>query len=465
MNRPGRLPGPLKGRTAEANALAQFLRELTAQDTVSRLEEQYRLSRSVWSEYRSGLKTIPLPRLNQIIEDRFPRDARTRGAKLQEARRLHAAAMAATPAPPAAAPAPGPAPTSAPAPGGPAPGPDQAPTPAAAIVRDDTAELSADNPPTSDDAAPKRPSETAPDQPPAAPADPSLRGYAAEGAPPTGLVPRAARLRRWRTPAQWAALAALVAVLVIANQIQRSKDQPDTASSLGDPGQGRQSAAPAEPGSLSSGPTAAEESRPTPPTSSAQASSAPTRSPGGGASTVAATSSRLYRITADAQVEEYTGKAGAWTVIRKHATNRIFTSPTTLYATDSGTGNIEEFDGSKKTWTVIGGPGSFFAATASHLYGVGTLGTMEYSGTPGVWHLVRGATDRIFTSSTTLYTTDTTGGKLQEYDRSKKIWTVIGDPVSSFVATKDRLYSVSADLSNIYEYSSTPGSWSPIGSP
>ncbi|MFD9271533.1 hypothetical protein ACFWB1_35940, partial [Streptomyces goshikiensis] len=326
MNRPGRLPGPLKGRTAEANTLAQFLRELTAQDTVSRLEERYRLSRSVWSEYRSGLKIIPLPRLNQIIEDRFPRDARTRGAKLQEARRLHAAAMAATPAPPA--------PTPVPAPGSHAPGPDQAPAPAAAIVRDDTAGLFTDNPPASDDAA-----QTAPDQPPTAPADPSSRTDAAEAAPPTGLVPRAARLRRWRTPAQWAVLAALVAVLVIANQIQRSNDHPDTASSLGDPGQGQQSAAPVEPGSLSTGPTAPDDSRPTPPTSSAQASPAPTRPPGGGASTVAATSSRLYRITADAQVEEYTGKAGAWTVIRNHATERIFTSPTTLYATDSGTGN------------------------------------------------------------------------------------------------------------------------------
>ncbi|MEV7547592.1 hypothetical protein AB0O29_34345, partial [Streptomyces sp. NPDC089915] len=96
MNRPGRLPGPLKGRTAEANALAQFLRDLTTEYTVSRLEERYDLSRSVWSEYRSGQKIIPLARLNQIIDDRFARDPRTRELKLQEARRLHTAATAAT---------------------------------------------------------------------------------------------------------------------------------------------------------------------------------------------------------------------------------------------------------------------------------------------------------------------------------------------------------------------------------
>ncbi|MEV7547862.1 hypothetical protein AB0O29_35780, partial [Streptomyces sp. NPDC089915] len=49
---------------------------------------------------------------------------------------------------------------------------------------------------------------------------------------PAGSAPsstlRADRLRRWRTPAQWAALAVLAAVLVIANQGERSKGQSDT---------------------------------------------------------------------------------------------------------------------------------------------------------------------------------------------------------------------------------------------
>lgn len=99
MSRPGRPPGPLKGRTPEANALARFLRELTAEDTVSQLEERYQLSRSVWSEYRSGVKIIPLARLNQLIENRYPRDARTRTDKLQQACRLHTAATTAAPTP------------------------------------------------------------------------------------------------------------------------------------------------------------------------------------------------------------------------------------------------------------------------------------------------------------------------------------------------------------------------------
>lgn len=98
----------MKGRTAEANTLAQFLRDLTSECTVSRLEERYGLSRSVWSEYRSGQKIIPLARLSQIIEDRFVRDPRTREPKLQVARRLHTAAAPASsqfPLPGAAIPA------------------------------------------------------------------------------------------------------------------------------------------------------------------------------------------------------------------------------------------------------------------------------------------------------------------------------------------------------------------------
>ncbi|GLX41167.1 hypothetical protein Sros01_72400 [Streptomyces roseochromogenus] len=42
---------------------------------------------------------IPLPRLSQIVEDHFARDPRTRGHKLQEARRLHTVATAAASVP------------------------------------------------------------------------------------------------------------------------------------------------------------------------------------------------------------------------------------------------------------------------------------------------------------------------------------------------------------------------------
>ncbi|WP_329391612.1 RICIN domain-containing protein (plasmid) [Streptomyces sp. NBC_01351] len=208
---------------AEANALAQFLRELTAELTVSRLEDQYRLSRSVWSEYRSGLKIIPMSRLTQIIEDRFPRDARTPAEQLLKARRLHTEAMASLAALAPAAPASPPAtPTSGSA-AAPAPSPDElsSPNPSpveaqAAPPRDvrqeaDTSGLSADNPPTSQDPAPTT---------------------AVQAPQPAAPRRRTDRFSRWRTPAQWAALGVLVTVLVVANQADRSKDKAaDTAAS------------------------------------------------------------------------------------------------------------------------------------------------------------------------------------------------------------------------------------------
>ncbi|MFD8380719.1 hypothetical protein ACFV2X_19575 [Streptomyces sp. NPDC059679] len=59
MGRAGRPQGPSKGSAEEANALAGFLRELTAGMTVRELAERYRTSKTIWGEYRSGAKMIP----------------------------------------------------------------------------------------------------------------------------------------------------------------------------------------------------------------------------------------------------------------------------------------------------------------------------------------------------------------------------------------------------------------------
>ncbi|MDA5283691.1 RICIN domain-containing protein [Streptomyces sp. Isolate_45] len=274
MSRPGRGQGELKGRTAEANALAVFLRDLTAADTVSQLAERYNLSRSVWSQYRSGQKVIPLPRLTRIVEDRFARDARTREQKLQEARRLCLAAMAAaaTATPPlGTAPAPTPTAKPVPVPGGPSASPDQTSEPGTASeaavaeaipatpgakagtgsgqepaadipLPGRAAGLSADNPLTSADARP-------------APAGDELLIVP----PPrsAGATPgrRAGRYSRWRTPAQWAALAVLVAALIIANRSNQAKDPSAEASSPQNLGQ--QSIEPGQAPSLTASPNSA----------------------------------------------------------------------------------------------------------------------------------------------------------------------------------------------------------------
>ncbi|MGW4894758.1 ricin-type beta-trefoil lectin domain protein [Kitasatospora sp. NPDC004240] len=238
MGKAGRPPGPLRGRTEQANALAQFLRELTAESTVSDLEKRYSLARSSWSEYRSGQKIIPWERLGKVVEHRFPHDPRARQLAMDKARRLHAAATSAQP------------PTTAVA----------APIPQPAAVRP-AAGQPADNPPTSTDTAPTL--DTPPDpalpgpltaalpdpvrprpqnagspgpQPSAPPAPgPGTADPLPVGAPPApAAAPRKAAAgtlwwTRWRTPVQWALLAALLAAVIIANQAQRPGGQTTAA--------------------------------------------------------------------------------------------------------------------------------------------------------------------------------------------------------------------------------------------
>ncbi|MFD8787881.1 hypothetical protein [Kitasatospora sp. NPDC059599] len=235
-------------------------------------------------------------------------------------------------------------------------------------------------------------------------------------------------------------------------------------------------AAPPVPPSPTAPPTSPAPAAPSTPTPAPGQTSA-TPSPATRSGTVAATGSRLYRITPDHQaVEEYTGKGDTWVKVRG-ATSRIYTSRSTLYATDRTTGDIWQYDPAHKDtgsdhpagvdgpWTRIGGPGAQFAATADRLYGLSPdhSAVHEYTGNPGVWNRVRLAgTDRILTSATTLYAVDpvtAAGGGIHQYDAASGRWTDIGGPGAQFAATADHLYGVSPDHSAVYEYTGNPGVW------
>ncbi|MER7956929.1 hypothetical protein [Streptomyces sp. NPDC096030] len=88
MARGGRPQGAPRGATDAANALAQFLRELTDGMGVREMAERYEGGKTLWGEYRSGARIIPLGRLNAVVRDRV-RDARGREAMLAKARRLY----------------------------------------------------------------------------------------------------------------------------------------------------------------------------------------------------------------------------------------------------------------------------------------------------------------------------------------------------------------------------------------
>ncbi|MFJ8623690.1 hypothetical protein ACIRD3_12710 [Kitasatospora sp. NPDC093550] len=340
MGKAGRPPGPLRGRTEQANALAQFLRELTAESTVSDLEKRYSLARSSWSEYRSGQKIIPWDRLSKVVEHRFAHDPRARQLAMDNARRLHAAA---TSAQPLLAPRP-----SAPIPAVPAP------TERPAATEAGCAGQAADNPPTSTDTTsnfdvasdPERPGEPTAALPDAVPprpedagapepAEPQMRpptppsfstdpvataSLPTDGPPapaslptdgPPAPAPATARKRtggertagagswwtRWRTPVQWALLAALLAAVIIANQAQRPGGQPaaePSAPSTADSGGTQPANVPPD----SAAPSGTPEQPPTSPAPEPPAASTPATLPPDPAGTPAAPSTSSSRPAA-----------------------------------------------------------------------------------------------------------------------------------------------------------------------
>ncbi|MEU9705818.1 hypothetical protein [Streptomyces sp. NPDC047981] len=82
----------LRGRTEEANALAVWIRKITAGVQVRVLAETFPYSKSVWSEYRNGAKLIPEQLLDDVV-DKLVADTELRERQRAEGRRLLDAAQ------------------------------------------------------------------------------------------------------------------------------------------------------------------------------------------------------------------------------------------------------------------------------------------------------------------------------------------------------------------------------------
>ena len=227
---------------------------------------------------------------------------------------------------------------------------------------------------------------------------------------------------------------------------------------------------PAAPAPAKPAPTPAPTKRPARSSPSASATppapATPSSADGTGTS-FAATAHRLYAVSPDhSGVYEYTGSGHEWRKVRGR-TGRIYTSGSTLYATDLRGGDIHRYDRVHGRWKRIGGPGAEFAATAMRLYGVSAdhSGVYEYTGSGHEWRKVRGATSRIYTSGSTLYATDLRGGDIHQYDRAHNTWKRVGGPGADFAATRARLYGASPDHSGVYAYTGTSDVWHRVGGP
>ncbi len=88
----GRPLGPLKGRTAQADAFAMWLRNVTAGVAVRTLETDFRYGKSSWSEFRDGSRLPPVGLVEQVAS-RYVRESTRRARCLADGLRLLEAAQ------------------------------------------------------------------------------------------------------------------------------------------------------------------------------------------------------------------------------------------------------------------------------------------------------------------------------------------------------------------------------------
>jgi len=139
---------------------------------------------------------------------------------------------------------------------------------------------------------------------------------------------------------------------------------------------------------------------------------------------------------------------------------------TLVYATQLPSGDIYQYT---PTWARIGGPGAMFVADqAGHLYGLATdkSAVYEYTGAPGRWNKIGGASKSIYAGANRLYAENPQTGDLYEYLRELGRWQRIGGPGAMYAADHTgNMYGLAPDKSGVYLYTGTPGKWEKIGGP
>ncbi|MFE7935652.1 hypothetical protein ACFU6S_44420, partial [Streptomyces sp. NPDC057456] len=93
--RVGRRDGPLAGVSPQGDALAAWLRQITAGRTLDQLVAEFNTyQRATWGEFRNGRKPIPLPLLRKVVTCLITEPSRQAG-ELERGRELFRAAASA----------------------------------------------------------------------------------------------------------------------------------------------------------------------------------------------------------------------------------------------------------------------------------------------------------------------------------------------------------------------------------
>jgi hypothetical protein len=438
-SRVGRPQGRPRGSTQQANALAEFLLTLTGGMTVRELAGRYHVGKTLWGEYRSGQKIIPLELLRRLVEDRTP-DERTRQARMETAARLHQAALEGALWTPASAASPSIAEPSA------APEPAKAPEPikeqrarslmlnsggAGIVVLAVLMLLLGLGPASVDSAA-------------SAPGTPEAGG-AATAAPLTGtgvfaIGPGGRGVFQWdgEDATRWTRIGAAAKQLWSGPAGLFATGMDDLLYAYG----GR-------PGFWF-----------------------PIGEPG---DDLAVSGTHVYRLTADRQaVHVWDGHGTSWTQIGGPAA-RLYGGEPGLFATNPNDGGIFIYLGRPGEWDFVGSAGASFALTDRHLYGLIPERTVVNrrlaGGRPGAqppWVYAAGPAGDLYGGAAGLFSTDPSGERLRvlmEPGTDAQNWQDIGPAGAEVRVGRREVYILTKDRSEILRWSRDTGTWRRIGGP
>ncbi|MFG1966130.1 hypothetical protein [Nonomuraea sp. NPDC049028] len=459
--RVGRPQGRPRGSTEQANALAEFLLTLTSGMTVRELAGRYHVGKTLWGEYRSGQKIIPLELLRRLVRDRTP-DERTRQVRMETASRLHQAALE---------------------------GPLQTPAPAASpsIAGPSTA------------TAPAKAPEHPPGLEPAPTAGPVLAGKAASAG-----SQRARPLTRNMLNSGGAGIVILAVLMLLlglgpASSMDTAASAPGTREvgdtptaapltgtsvfAIGPDGRGvfqwdgddttRWTRIGAAAKQLWSGPAGlfatgmdnllyAYGGRP--------GYWFPIGEPGGD---LAVSGTHVYRLAADRQaVHIWDGHGTSWTQIGGPAA-RLYGGEPGLFATDPNDGRIFTYLGRPGQWDFVGTAGASFALTDRHLYGLTperTTVNRWLAGARPPWVYAAGPADDLYGGAAGLFSTDPSRERLRVLtepgtDAKNQNWQDIGPAGAEVRVGRREVYVLTQDRSQILRWSRDTGTWRRIGGP
>ena len=175
----------------------------------------------------------------------------------------------------------------------------------------------------------------------------------------------------------------------------------------------------------------------------------------------------LIKAREESQEKNFIEGSTNWVRYREHVASVIIGYDSIegvdlIYAVDSNSGNIFQYNGQPNSWKEIGGPGKKFVVANGRLYGLSPDGSgiYLYSGSPGQWDRIGGASVDIYGGLAGLFAINPETQNIHSYQDGQ--WDKIGGPGKMF-AVGSQLYGLSLDGNGIYRYENSENKWRRIG--